>query len=126
MFLIDDDQTQILKRQEQRRPCADDDLRIALPHHLPQATPLGHGDSRMPLSRSCPKACLDPGQKLRCQRDLRQEHQRLAPHPERLGNGFEIDLGLARTGDTLQQCGAISTTLDRPDKMFHRRGLIHG
>ena len=107
MFLIDHDQTKVAERQEQRRPRADHQLRLTLPHHAPDAAAFGHGDARMPFGGLCAKPRLDPVQELFGQRDFRQQHQRLPPCAQRGGDRLEIDLGLARSGDTAQQRGAV-------------------
>ena len=55
--------------------------------------------------RAGAEAGLDPVEELARERDLGQQHQRLAARAQRLGDGFEIDLGLARPGDALQERG---------------------
>ncbi len=37
------------------------------------------------------------------QRDFGQQDQRLPAHPDRLGDPLQIDFGLARTGDAIEQ-----------------------
>ncbi|KNX40623.1 hypothetical protein ROTO_28080 [Roseovarius tolerans] len=73
MLLIHHDQAKVLKRQEQRRARAHHHLRRPLPDHLPRPPPLGHGDAGMPLGGARPEPRLDPCEKLRRQRDLRQK-----------------------------------------------------
>jgi hypothetical protein len=52
------------------------------------------------------KTRLDPGEEAGRQSDLGQQHQRLAALGDALGHRLQIDLGLARAGDALQQGGA--------------------
>ena len=107
MFFIDDDQPKVAEGQEQRRARADDKLHAALAAHLPQPPPLALGGARMPLAGACAKARLDPRQEFTRQRDLRQEDQRLTPLTQTFRDRLEIDLGLARSGHTLQQIGPV-------------------
>ncbi len=57
----------------------------------------------MPFGRLGPKTIVEPVEKLLCQRDLRQENQHLLALLDRLGNGFEINLGLTRSGHAIEQ-----------------------
>ena len=122
MFLVDDDQPKVLKRQEQRRTGADDHLRAPRRHHPPEPAPLGLGDARMPFPGPCAEPRLDAREKFRGQRDFRQQHQRLPPAPQTVGHGFQIDLGLARAGDALQKRHAKAV----PPQRRRRRRLIFG
>jgi len=108
VFLIHDDQAQVAERQEQRRARAHHQLRRALPHHAPDAAAFGHGRARMPFGGPRPEPRLDPAQELGRQSDLGQQHQRLPAHAQRLGHCLQIDLGLAGTGDALEQRGAVA------------------
>ena len=77
MFLIDNDQTKVLERQKQRRARANHHLSLPLPDHFPDATPLCHGGTRMPLGRFRAKPRLHTVQELLSQRNFRQQHQGL-------------------------------------------------
>ena len=57
----------------------------------------------MPLGRSDAEALCEAIEKLPGQRDLRHQNQTLPAAPDVLGNGLEIDLGLAGTGDAVDQ-----------------------
>ena len=57
----------------------------------------------MPDRRRDAEPPLEPLDPLRGQRDLRQEHERLPPLADALGDRVQIDLGLARTGHAVQQ-----------------------
>ena len=72
MLFIDDDQSEVLIRQKQRRARTDNDLRAALPNHPPDAPTLGHGHARMPFSWLGPKPRLNACQKFRRKGDFWQ------------------------------------------------------
>ena len=57
----------------------------------------------MPFGRPRAETGGEAVEKLAGQRDLRQEHQRLALLPQGFGDRLEIDLGLARSGHALEQ-----------------------
>ena len=98
MLLVDDDQAKILKRQEQRGPCANDETGTAFGHHLPDPAAFGHRDARVPFGRPRAEPCFDPGQEFCRQGDLRKQNQGLPPGLQAFGDGFQINLGLARAG----------------------------
>ena len=47
------------------------------------------------------------------QRDFGEQDERLAALPERLGDRLEIDFGLARAGDAVEQPGREGGGIDR-------------
>ena len=124
VFLIHHHQPQIAERQEQGGSCAHHQPHIALACHFPQAAALNHGDAGMPFAGAGTKAVLDPFQKFRSQGDLGQQHQRLPSLAQTFGHGFQIDLGLARSGDAFQQGGAICAADHSITQHIRRRGLI--
>ncbi len=103
VLLVDDDEPEVGEGQEQRRAGADDEPRLAGGDGRPGAAAGGLGHARVPLGRAGAEAGLDPVEELDRERDLRQEHQRLTALRQRLGDGLEVDLGLARAGDAVQQ-----------------------
>ena len=103
MFFIDDNQSQFLEGQKKRRPRARHNPHRALGNLPPDALPGAGCKVGMPFGRLCPKTIVEPVEKLLCQRDLRQENQHLLALLDRLGNGFEINLGLARSGHAIEQ-----------------------
>ena len=124
MLFIDDDQPQIGKGQEQGRTRAHHHANMVFGRHHPQPAPLGPGDAGMPFARTRAEPGLDPVQKLRRQRDLGQQHQRLPALPQTFRHRLKVNLGLARAGDTAQQGGAIGAALHRLPQQCRRIGLI--
>ena len=103
MFFIDNDQPQFLEGQKERRPRPCHNPHRALGNLPPDALPGAGGKVGMPFGRLCPETIMEPVEKLLCQRDFRQENQHLLALLDRLGNGFEINLGLARSGHAIEQ-----------------------
>ena len=77
MLLVDDDQPQILERQEQRRTRAGDDPHLPLSRL--RARPFRACAARvgMPFGRLGPEAILETFEESRRQRDFRQQDQHL-------------------------------------------------
>ncbi len=103
VLLIDDDEAELLERQKQRRARPGDDLHFAARHRLPGARALARRDLRMPFGRPCAEALGEAVEKAVGERDLRQQDQRLLAAAQGFGDRLEIDLGLARAGDAVEQ-----------------------
>ena len=125
MLLVDDDQAEIGERQEQRRARPDDRARFAARHRPPCAFALPLGEAGMPLARARAEAGGETVEELGGQRDLGQQHERLPPLPQRLGDRLEIDLRLARAGDALEQGGGEGAGGDAGGEIVGR-GLLVG
>ena len=108
MLLIDDDQAEIGVGQEQRRARADHDPHLAGRHRRPGARAQPRRELRMPFRRPHAEALGEAVEELRGERDLRHQDQRLPAAPDRFGHRLEIDLGLARAGDAVEQRDANS------------------
>ena len=104
MLLIDDDEAEIAERQEQGRARADHHLGIAAQHRAPGEAPLQPGQFRMPLPRRA----------RRSDRSKRSSHcvvsaisgsrtSACLPALQARRDRFEIDFGLARAGDAVEQ-----------------------
>ena len=100
---VDDDQPEVRIGQEQSRAGADRDLRLAARDRAPGAPPLRRAQVRMPRDRGAAEARLEALEEWLGERDLGQQDQRLFVLPQALGDRLEIDLGLARAGDSVEQ-----------------------
>ena len=107
VFLIDDDEPQLLEGQEQRRARARDDLHLAARHAGPDARALARRHARMPFGRAHAEALGEAVEKLARERDFRHQDQRLPAVLDGCRDGLEIDLRLARAGDAFQQRAGI-------------------
>ena len=124
MLLVDDDEAKVGERQEQSRARADHDPRFALGDRGPDALALALGEPRVPFGRPRAETGREPVEELRGERNLRQEHEPLAPLPERFGDRLEINLGLARSGHPFEQGRREGAVGDAAAKIVGRGALI--
>ena len=98
VLLVDDDQAESPHRREHGRAGADDDARLAArdPHAL--VAPLGIAERRVQDRDALAEAGAHPPDRLRRERDLRDEDDRAEPALERGGARLQVDLGLAGAG----------------------------
>lgn len=122
VFFIDDQQSQLLIRKEQGRAGADHHLGRACRHRPPGIAALGIGQFGMPLRRLDAETAAEALQPLRRQGDFRQQHQGLPPGGQAGGDGLEINLGLARAGDAVND-GNGKAARHRLTQMIRRRLL---
>ena len=114
---------QIGEGQEQRRTRADDDLCGPARHRPPRGAALRRAQIAVPRHGRAAEARLKPRQPRCRQRDFGEQHQRLPATAQRRGNGFEIHLGLARSGDTVEHERAERPRLNCRDERRCRIGL---
>ena len=103
MLFVDDDQPEIGKRQEESRTSPHHDARFAGRHRAPGLAPPRAGDFRMPMQRRRPEPVFEAPEPIHRECDLGQQHEHLTAARQRSGHRFEIDLGLARAGDPVEQ-----------------------
>ena len=103
VLLIDDNEAEIGIRQKQRRARADHDRDFAVGDGLPGARALARRKFGMPFRRPHAEARSETVEELRGERDLRHENKSLPAGANRVGNGFEINFGLAGPGDAIEQ-----------------------
>ena len=103
MLLIDDDQPEIGERQEEGRARAHHHGGVAQCHGAPGLAPAARRELGMPFGGRGGEACGEPRVPLGAQRDFGEQDERLATRAERGGYGLEIDLGLARAGDAVEE-----------------------
>ena len=103
MLLVHDDQADVRRGREEGRARADDDRALAASHQFPLGVAFGIFEARVEDRDLTGETIGEPGDDLRGQRDLRHQDQRLPPGTHRRPGGAQIDLGLARAGDAVQQ-----------------------
>ena len=108
MLFIDDDDAGAGQGRKDRRAGADDDLRLTTTDHSPGIEAFAVGEAGMEDGDGgrCPEAGAKTGGQLRSQGDLRDENQGLFPQSQGIGDGMQVDLGLAAAGDAVQQEGS--------------------
>jgi hypothetical protein len=89
----------------------------------PGAAALRLAEARMPGDRLVAEAGGEALQERLGERDLGQQDERLASPAKRLGDRLEIDFGLARAGDSVEQEGRELGRLHRLDQPVRRRAL---
>ena len=82
--------------------------------------------SRMPFGGADAEPRREAIEELRGQRDLRHQDQHLLAAPDRLGHRLEIDLGLARAGDAVDQGHGEAARADAGAQRIGRGALRVG
>ena len=113
VLLIDHDQPEIGVGQKQRRARAHHHLRVARRDRGPVAGAGARRQLGMPFQRPHPESRGKTIEELPGQRDLRHQDQRLFAAPDDFGDRLEIDFGLARAGDAVEQRHRIAALIDR-------------
>ena len=103
VLLVDHDQAEPRHRREDGRARADDDPRLAGAQPPPLVVALAVRERGVQQRDRVAEARLEAGDGLRRQRDLRDEHDHALAVGERLRGRAQVDLGLARAGDAVQQ-----------------------
>jgi len=111
MLFIDDDKAQFGKGGKQCRAGADQDRRLARPAGEPGFQPLPVIHGRMQGEHRGVKAAAEAAQGLGGEADLRHQHQHLLAASQHGGDDLQIDLGLARAGDAIEQKDAKASLL---------------
>ena len=124
VLFIDDDQAQIGVRQKQRGARAHHDRRFARRDRGPVALPGARGQFGMPFQRPHAETPREAIEELSGQRDLRHQDQRLLAAADDLGNGFEIDFGLARSGHAIEQRDMKTAVRRQRPHRVHRGALL--
>src|SRR5260370_22922028 len=126
MLLIDNDEAEICEREKESRARADNHLGASLGDIAPGAPSVGMADIGMPLDGRGTEARLEAREELGAERDLREQHDGLPSALERRRDSGEIDLGLARSGDAVEQRHAERIGPDLAGKQSCRRILVGG
>ncbi len=103
MLLVHHDQPGIGERREDGRARAEDHAGFARAGHGPGARAFALAQPGMQGQHLGRQPFPVTAQGLRCEGDLRHQHQRLAAAFKHARHQLQIDLGLAAAGDTLQQ-----------------------
>ena len=104
MFLIDNNEAQLLKRQEQRRTGARNDPDLTLHHLPPHFFTRSRRKIGVPFSGFRTEPVMKTVKKLLGQGNFGQQDQHLPALFYRLGYRLEIDLRFAGTRNAIEQC----------------------
>ena len=80
----------------------------------------------MPLRRAHAKTLGKTVEKLCGKSDLREEHKRLPASAHGFSDRFKIELGLARSGDTVEQRNAVTASSNMGAQCICREALSGG
>ena len=103
VLLVDDDHAEPRQGGEDGRARADDDARLAVARPPPLVEALAHAERAVQERDLAGEASGEALDRLRRQRDLRDEHDRLLPSGEHVGDQPKVDLGLAARGDAVEE-----------------------
>ncbi len=129
MLLVDHDQAEPLDRREHRRARPHAHARLALAQPPPLLAALGRGEARVQHRHGLAEARDEATHDLRRQRDLGDQHDRPPAPRERTRRRAQVDLGLARAGDAVQQQRGRSSPVLSAERAFEplqRRPLVGG
>ena len=120
VLLVDHDQTEVLERREKRRAGADHDLRPAFANPLPLPPAITFGEGGMEDRGLRTEALLDRARSGGCETDLRHQYETTPAARQDLFEAAQIDLGLARPGDTLEEKWCVLPFCEGPtDRVDH-------
>ena len=103
VLLVDHDQAEVLDRREDRRARADADARLPGAKAPPLVVALPEREARVEHGDRVPQALDEAPHHLRRERYLGNQHDRPATLLERAAGGAQVELGLARPRDAVQQ-----------------------
>ena len=121
MLLVDHQQAEVGDRSEDGRAGPDADARLAASQSSPLVVALAVGEGRVQDRDAIPEPGPKPGHRLRSQADLGDEDDRPLAASERRLDRRQVDLGLARAGDAVQQQRALpggGAAVDRSDDLL--------
>ena len=121
VLLVDHHQAEVAHRGEDRRARADADPRLARVQALPLVAALARRQPRVEQRHAVAEPRREPRDRLGRQPDLGNEHDRALPPLERRLGGRQVDLGLARARDPVQQVLAAGAAVHRRDDRLDRR-----
>jgi hypothetical protein len=119
VFLVHQDESQARQGHEDRRAGAQHQIRRATGRRLPGPFPLRGVEGRMQDGQASRKAARQAAPELGGEADLRHQQQGLTARLQHPEQEADIDLGLAATGNPLQQKGleAIQGGAHRRDRL---------
>ena len=114
VLLVHDDETHIGERGEQRRARAHHHVGAALADHVPLIEALAGREARVQDGHVVSEAATKAPHRLRRERDLGDKHDGTAPARELALDGVEVDLGLARARDAVDEHDVADSRVCRP------------
>jgi hypothetical protein len=113
VLLVDHDETERLERREEGAARADGDRGLARAQPLPLREALAGAQTAVEHGDLVAETRPQPRHDLMGQRDLGDEDEGLSAGGEGLGDGLQVDLGLAAARDAMEQVAGGELALDR-------------
>ena len=126
MLLVDEDHADVPQRGEQRRPGSHGDGYVASAKTLPLGKAFARAQSTVQHGELVAEAGSESPQDLMGERDLGNQDQGLSTRRQRVGDGPEVDLGLAASGDAVEKEGLGLPATDGIADFPARGGLLVG
>ena len=122
MLLVDDEEPRPRQRHEYRGARSHHHVRGAVARVGPRREPLAVGQSGVKRRHAAGQPRVKAGEELRCEADLRNEHQHLTPEGDDLLDQPQVHLRLAAAGDAFEHERAefLEVRLHR----LHRASLL--
>jgi len=127
VFLVDHDQPKVRQRREHRRTRAHHHPRLPQGHRHPRVETLARGQVAMPddhLGAQVGQPRTQPPDRLGGQGDLGHQEDRRATLGDDLADERDVDLGLARARDSVEQVGLERLRIEGSRHRSHRRRLF--
>ena len=112
MLLVHADEAEAAHRREDRRARADDDARLPGRDAFALVAPLRLGELAVQDGDAVAEARPEAAQRLRCERDLGDEHDRAQPALQRCRADLEVDLGLAAARGAVEEEAAAAARVE--------------
>ena len=103
MLLVDDDEAEVPERREYRRAGAHEHRGAPVSHGEVGVKPVPVGEPRVGDGDRDAEAPHEPRERLRCQAYLRNHHEGLSARSHDLLDELQVNLGLPRSGDALEE-----------------------
>jgi len=126
MFLIDNDEAQLFPWQEKSGAGADDYFCLAASNAAPDAFAFAGPQVGMPLGGLAGKAGFNAGDESSGERNFGKQQEYLPAGGESRRHGFEINLGLAGTGDAIKEHDPGAAGSDDSAKLLGSELLLLG
>src|SRR6202012_4382959 len=117
---------EVTHRGEDRRARTDADLRLAGPQSLPLVEAFAVGEGAVEDGEAVAEAGAEAGDGLRREADLGDQDDRPAAALQRRLDRRQVDLGLARAGDAVEEllAGRVGLAVERRDQGVARGPLL--
>jgi hypothetical protein len=124
LLLVDRDEAKIAKRQEDRRAGPHDEVERPFRRVPPHLRAFAWAERRVVERHAFDPSLAERVERLRRERDLGHEDERLPPLADRGERGVHVDRGLPASGHAVEEEGTERALLKRPLDLVERRHLV--